>query len=65
MCVTNSSATTIDLMLSTSPELVKSCETIPQIGNSDHNGMLSAISMCTHPATPGPNKDLEIQLCGL
>ena len=43
---------TIDLMLSTSPELIKSFETIPPIGNSDHNGMLSTISMHTHPAAP-------------
>jgi len=50
--VTISSATTINLMLSTSPELVESCETIPPISNSDHNGMLSAISMRTHPAAP-------------
>ena len=39
-------------MLSTSPELIKSFETIPPIGNSDHNGMLSTISMHTHPAAP-------------
>jgi len=50
MHVTNSSTTTIDLMLSTSLELIKSCETILPIGNLDHNGILSAISLCTHPA---------------
>jgi len=39
-------------MLSTSPELNKSCETIPSIGYSDHNDMLSTISMHSHPAAP-------------
>jgi len=50
--VTNSSAPTVDLMLSTSPELNKSCETIPSIGQSDHNDMLSTIFMRSHPAAP-------------
>ena len=50
--ITNSSATTIDLVLSSSPELTKSCETVPPIGTSDHNGILFSTSMQTCQAEP-------------
>ena len=50
--VTNSSATTIDLVLSPSSKLTKTCETVPPIGISDHNGILFSISMQIHQAEP-------------
>ena len=45
-------ATAIDLMLTTSPELVKNCQVIPPIGTFDQNGIFSVVSLVTHTATP-------------
>ena len=42
--VTSSSATTIDLVFTTSPSATKSCETIPPIGSSDHLGILATFA---------------------
>ena len=50
--VTTSSATTIDLMLASSSESVMSCETVPPLGTSDHNGILTDISLRTPSAAP-------------
>ncbi len=43
--ITSLSKTTIDLMLSSSPELTGSCSTIPPIGTSDHHGLLASVSL--------------------
>ena len=56
--VTSSCATTIDLMLTTSPELVKNCQTIPPIGTSDHNGIISVVSLLTHTVAPQPSRKI-------
>ena len=45
--VTSTCATTIDLMLITSPELVKACQTIPPINTSDHNGIYAVTRVKT------------------
>ena len=50
--ITTSSATTIDLMLATAPESVMSCETVPPLGTSDHNAILSVVSLRIHSAAP-------------
>ena len=52
MHVTTSSATTIDLMLASSPESVMSCETVPPLGTSDHNGILADVSLRVPSAAP-------------
>ena len=56
--VTSSCATTIDLMLTTSPELVKNCQTIPPIGTSDHNGIISVVSLLTHTVASQPSRKI-------
>ena len=42
--VTSSTVTTIDLLFTTSPSATKSCETIPPVGSSDHNGILATFA---------------------
>ena len=49
---TSSSATTIDLIFTTSPATTKSCETIPPIGTSDHYGILSKFSLQSGRPSP-------------
>jgi len=56
--VSSSCATTIDLMLTTSPELVKNCQTVPPIGTSDHNGIISVVSLLTNTAAPQPSRKI-------
>ena len=55
--VTSSSATTIDLVFTTSPTSTKSCETIPSIGSSDHHGILATFACNTgHPSPLVPRR---------
>ena len=56
--VTDTSMTTIDLVLSTSPELFETCETIPPIGTSDHYGIFAKLSLAT--TTPLPQAPRKI-----
>ena len=56
--VTSVCATTIDLMLTTSPELVETCQTTPPLGTSDHNGIFSVVSLLTHRVAPQASRKI-------
>ncbi len=58
--VATSSATTIDLMLASSPESVMSCETVPPLGTSDNNGILTDISLRTPLAAPQVSRNFKV-----
>ena len=48
---------TVDLILSTSPELFESCEIIPPIGTSDQHGIFAKLSLdTTTPIPQAPRK---------
>ena len=49
---TNVSSTTINLMLSSSPELTGNCTMIPPLGTSDHLGLLASVSLKSPRSKP-------------
>lgn len=49
---TDTTATTIDVMLSSTPTLTTSCEVVPPLGSSDHNGILANIKARTAQRPP-------------
>ena len=51
-CITDTTATTIDTMLSSEPDLVADCQTISPLNSSDHNGILSRVNMKTAQHSP-------------
>ena len=50
--ITNSSATTIDLVLTTSPMFTTTCETIPPIGTSGHLGLSTTLATKSDHSIP-------------
>ena len=47
-------------MLASSPESVMSCETIPPLGTSDNNGILTDISLRTPLAAPQVSRNFKV-----
>ena len=56
--ITNSTASTIDLVFLSSPELLSSIAVLPPVGSSDHNSVSVSLKLPPRPPTNRPSKTI-------